>query len=56
MVLSEQHDEWLVGRRSLADESLRLVTAHDPSSIPFQEQEVSVRLPSPCNTRLLERG
>jgi transposase-like protein len=45
MVLSEQHDEWLVGRRYLADESLRLVTAHDASPIPFQEQEVSIRLP-----------
>jgi putative transposase len=45
MVLSEQHDEWLVGRRYLADESLRLVTAHDASPIPFQEQEVSERLP-----------
>ena len=45
MVLSEQHDEWLVGRRYLADESLRLVTGHDPSPILFQEQEVSVRLP-----------
>jgi putative transposase len=45
MVLSEQHDEWLVGRRYLADKSLRLVTAHDASPIPFQEQEVSIRLP-----------
>ena len=45
MVLSEQHDEWLVGRRYLADESLRLVTAHDPPPIPFQEQEVSDQLP-----------
>lgn len=45
MVLAEQHDEWLVGRRYLADESLRLVTANDASTVPFQEQEVSVRLP-----------
>jgi putative transposase len=45
MVLSEQHDEWLVGRRYLADESLRLVTAHDASPIPFQETEASERIP-----------
>jgi transposase-like protein len=45
MVLAEQHDEWLVGRRYLADESLRLVTAHDAPPVPFQEQEVSERLP-----------
>lgn len=45
MILNEQHDEWLVGRRYLADDSLRLVTAHDVPSIPFQETEVSERLP-----------
>jgi transposase-like protein len=45
MVLAEQHDEWLVGRRYLADESLRLVTAHEAPSIPFQEKETTGQLP-----------
>ena len=45
MVLAEQHDEWLVGRRYLADESLRLVTAHEAPPIPFQEKETTGQLP-----------
>ena len=45
MVLSEQHDEWLVGRRYLADESLRLIIAGDAPPHPFQEQEDPARLP-----------
>jgi len=45
MVLAEQHDEWLVGRRYLADESLRLVTAHDAPSVPLPGKEDADRLP-----------
>ena len=44
-VLAEQHDEWLVGRRYLADESLRLVTGASPPSITFQAKEDPERLP-----------
>jgi transposase-like protein len=45
MVLAEQNDEWAVGRRYLADESLRLVTAHDAPSIPLPGKETTGQLP-----------
>jgi transposase-like protein len=38
-VLAEQHDEWIVGRRYLADDSLRLILTTDPRATPFQEKE-----------------
>ena len=41
-VLAEQHDEWLVGRRYLADESLRLIATHTLPPTPHpqgKEQE-----------------
>jgi len=44
-VLAEQHEEWAVGRRYLADESLRLVTTHDPPSAPLPGKETAERLP-----------
>jgi len=48
MVLSEQHDEWLVGRRYLADESLRLISPpglKPPPTFQENEQEDPERLP-----------
>jgi len=44
-VLAEQHDEWIVGRRYLADESLRLIAAPDPPPPPIlkgTEQEMPI--------------
>jgi len=38
-LLNEQHEEWQVGRRYLGDESLRLIPAHAPPSIPLQGKE-----------------
>jgi transposase-like protein len=44
-VLAEQHDEWLVGRRYLADDSLRLIPAPSPQPPPTlkgKDQEASI--------------
>jgi transposase-like protein len=44
-VLAEQHDEWLVGRRYLADESLRLIAAPDsqpPPVLKGKDQEAPI--------------
>jgi hypothetical protein len=38
MLLLEQNDEWLVGRRYLSETSMTLVlTTPDPASNPYQE-------------------
>ncbi len=39
MVLAEQHDEWAVGRRYLAEESLRLIASDPPPTLPPQGTE-----------------
>ena len=44
-VLAEQHDEWLVGRRYLADESLRLIPGTSPPSTPPPGKERTGQLP-----------
>jgi Transposase, Mutator family len=54
MVLAEQHDEWAVGRRYLADESLCLVLAHPAPAVPLQERRTLASSLSPCNTRTAE--
>ena len=44
-VLAEQHDEWIVGRRYLADESLRLIPTPGPQPPPIlkgKEQETAI--------------
>jgi transposase-like protein len=43
-VLAEQHDEWLVARRYLAEESLRPILADPPPSLPLQGKELEVPL------------
>jgi hypothetical protein len=42
MLLIEQNDEWLVGRRYLSESSLALVLtdSHDPAAVP-NDQEVA---------------
>jgi hypothetical protein len=48
MLLLEQNDEWLVGRRYLSETSLALVVAadHPDQSAPTGTQEVAQLTPS----------